>query len=323
MENEAGTLESVLEDRRARAAEEQAPETEAVEVEEDYQEPEDTGEPEEAPEEAPEAEEEAPEPVVEAPHYWPADKKAEFAKLPPELQALVAEQEAGRVRAVNQAQQQAVEARKAVEAEIAQTQAVNQRLTQAAEAAESYHSRVIPDLGMTWEQVDWQAWFAQDRATAAAYRAQYDAEREDIQRIQAAKDEAEQTAYRQFLQAEALKLPEVAPELVDPVKGPKLKADLGQYLTSKGYTQDRIGRFGALDLSLALKAMMFDAAQANAQALKSAPQKPAAPARPVRPAAAASAPTQTARIRELEARAARTGSLDDVLALRRAKRKAG
>lgn len=322
MSNESGTLDSVLEDRRAaREVEPEAVETEAVEAEEEYQEPEDTGEAEEAPEDAPEAEEEAP--VVDAPHYWPADKKAEFAKLPPELQALVAEQEAGRVRAVNQAQQQAVEVRKGIEAEIAQTQAVNARLAQAAETAEAYHSRVIPDLGMTWEQVDWQAWFAQDRATAAAYRAQYDAEREDLQRVQSAKEEAEATAYRQFLQAEALKLPEVAPDLADPVNGPKRKAELGQYLTSRGYTQDRIGRFGALDLSLAYKAMMYDAAQANAQALKSAPQKPAAPARPVRPAASAPAPTQTARIRELEARVARSGSLDDVLALRRAKRKAG
>lgn len=323
MENEAGTLESVLEERRARA------QTEAPETEE-YQEPEEAleeapqDEPDEADgvEDAPEAVEEPVEAeAVEAPHYWPAEHKARFAELPPDLQALVAEQEAGRVRAINQAQQQLVEARKAVEADVAQMQAVNARLDDAATAAEAYHNRVVPELGMTWDQVDWQAWFREDRATAAAFRAQFDAEREDIQRIQSAKDEAEQAAYRQFLQAEAAKLPEVAPDLADPTHGPKRKAELGQYLVSKGYTQDRIGRFGALDLSLAYKAMMFDAAQANAQALKSAPQKPA-PARPVRPAAAASASPVTSSLKAAEARFNRTRSQDDYLALQRERRKA-
>lgn len=321
---EAGTLESVLEDRRAvREPEQAAPETEAVEAPEeaeDYIEPDEA---EDAADEAPEAEDEPQDAIaaVDAPHYWPADKKAEFAKLPAGLQALVAEQEAGRVAAVNKAQQEAVLARKAVEAEVAQTQAINQQLVQTATAAQAYHNRVVPELGMPWEQVDWQEWFREDRATAATFRAQYDAEREEIQRVEAAKDQSEQLAYRQFLQAEAARLPEVAPDLADPTHGPKRKSELLNYLGGKGYTQDRIGRFGALDLSLAYKAMLFDAAQANAQALKSAPQKSPPSARPIRPAAAAVAPSQSARIKELEARAAQTGSLDDVLALRRAKRK--
>lgn len=329
MNIEAGTLESVLEDRKAvrepEAADAETNAVEAADEADDYQEPDDA---DEAAGEALEADDEPaddePEPVavVDAPHYWPADKKAEFAKLPADLQALVAEQEAGRVAAVNRAQQEAVLARKAVEAEVAQTQALNHQLAQTATAAQAYHNRVVPELGMPWEQVDWSAWFAEDRATAATFRAQYDAEREEIQRVETAKDQAETLAYRQFLQAEAARLPEVAPDLADPTHGPKRKSDLLNYLGGKGYAQDRIAQFGALDLSLAYKAMQFDAAQANAQALKSAPQKSPPSARPIRPAAAASAPSQSARIRDLEARVAQTGSLDDVLALRRAKRKA-
>jgi hypothetical protein len=328
MNIEAGTLESVLEDRKAvrepEAADAETNAVEAADEADDYQEPDDA---DDASGEALEADDEPaddePEPVavVDAPHYWPADKKAEFAKLPADLQALVAEQEAGRVAAVNRAQQEAVLARKAVEAEVAQTQALNHQLAQTATAAQAYHNRVVPELGMPWEQVDWSAWFAEDRATAATFRAQYDAEREEIQRVETAKDQAETLAYRQFLQAEAARLPEVAPDLADPTHGPKRKSDLLNYLGGKGYAQDRIAQFGALDLSLAYKAMQFDAAQANAQALKSAPQKSPPSARPIRPAAAASAPSQSARIRDLEARVAQTGSLDDVLALRRAKRK--
>ena len=317
MSDEPGTLDSVLEERRARASEpvetEQA-EPEAIDA------PEDETASEDAPEPSDEASDE-PEEVaaqVDAPHYWPADKKAEFAKLPPDLQALVAEQEQGRIAAVNRAQQQAVEARKAIEAQAAQTAALNDQLSRVASEAQAVHSRVIPELGMTWEQVDWQTWFQQDRATAAAFRAQYDAEREEIQRIEAAKNQAEQASYQQFLAQESAKLPELVPDLVGP-EGPKRKGELFQFLGSH-YPQDVIAKFSATDLSIAYKAMRFDQMQANAQALKSAPQKPP-PARPVRPSAPGGSST-TSRLQELEARLARTGSLDDALALRKARRKA-
>lgn len=326
MSDMMGTLDSVLDERRARFSEAtEAPEGD-VGADEAPEGDTPADEAPEAPEDAPEADAEAdveaeadPVPTVDAPHYWPADKKAEFAKLPPELQALVAEQERGRESAVQRAQQQAVEARKAVEAQVAQTSALNEQLGRIASEAQAVHSRVIPELGMTWEQVDWPAWFQQDRASAAVFRAQYDAEREEIQRLEAARDQAEQASYQQFLAQEAAKLPELVPDLVG-AEGPRRKAELFQFLGSH-YPQDIIAKFSATDLSIAYKAMRFDQMQANAQALKSAPQKPPVAARPVRPSAPSGSSTSS-RLQELEARAARTGSLDDVLALRKARRKA-
>ena len=331
MNIEAGTLESVLEDRKAvrepEAADAETNAVEAIDEADDYQEPDDA---DEAAGEALEADDEPaddePEPVavVDAPHYWPADKKAEFAKLPADLQALVAEQEAGRVAAVNRAQQEAVLARKAVEAEAAGlAQKFESRIAQADVALQA----IDPEVGMSYDSIDFDAWplqiqTEQELLVYNRVKARYDSLNNQRQRLEAAKLEVEQVAYGQFLQAEAARLPEVAPDLADPTHGPKRKSDLLNYLGGKGYAQDRIAQFGALDLSLAYKAMQFDAAQANAQALKSAPQKSPPSARPIRPAAAASAPSQSARIRDLEARVAQTGALDDVLALRRAKRKA-
>ncbi len=322
MSDEMGTLDSVLDERRARL-------TEAADAPADDTGETDAPEPEAPAVDAPEAEGDAPEAegeaeqeavaAVDAPHYWPADKKADFARLPADLQALVAEQEQGRVAAVNRAQQQAIEARKHIEAQAAQTSALNDQLGRIANEAQAVHSRVIPELGMSWEEVDWSAWFQQDRATAATFRAQYDAEREEIQRLEAAKNQAESASYRQFLAEESAKLPTLAPDLVGP-EGPKRKAELFQFLGAQ-YPQDIIAKFSATDLSIAYKAMRFDQMQANAQALKSTPQKPPSAARLVRPSAPGGSSTST-RLQELEARVARTGSMDDVLALRKARRKA-
>jgi hypothetical protein len=323
MTDETGTLESVLEDRRARSSEPDSADLmddatdapEAVETVEPDDEPLDDADAADGPEN------EAGEPVsaIDAPHYWPADKKAEFARLPADLQALVSEQEAGRVAAVNKAQQDAVLARKAVDAEVQRLQPLVEKIANVADMAEAQHNRVIPELGMTWEEVDWPAWFQQDRAQAALFHAQYEAEQRELQRVQSAKHDAEAEARRQFLQAEMLRLPELVPDLVGE-NGPKQKAALSSYLAERGYTQDELARFGAKDLAVAYDAMRFRQAQANAQALKATPQKPLPSSRPMRPAAAGGS-TQTTRLQELEARAARTGSMDDVLALRRARRK--
>lgn len=321
MTDEDGTLESVLEERRARPSEPDSAEQAEPEAAEAPLEAEVVDTPDDEPEAADEAEIE-PEDVAEsidAPHYWPADKKAEFARLPADLQALVAEQEAGRVAAVNKDQQAAVLARKAAEAEAQRLQPFVDKLAQVADMAEAQHNRVIPELGMTWEQVDWAQWFQADRATAAAFHAQYEAEQRELQRVQSAKQDAESEARQQFLRAEMSRLPELVPDLAGE-DGPKRKAELGSYLTSVGYSQDELARFGAKDLAVAYDAMRFRQAQANAQVLKATPQKPVVASRPIRPAAASTNSAST-RLQELEARANRTGSIDDVMALRRARRK--
>lgn len=320
MTDTTGSLEQILEERRTREPE--AVETVEPDTPETVETPEaETVEPEtvEADPEVEAVEVEAVE-AINAPTYWPADKKAEFAKLPPELQALVAEQEQGRVAAVNKAQQEATEARKSLTAEAERLAQVASQVQAVVDMAEQQHKRVIPELGMTWDEVDWPAWFAQDRLTAAQFRAQYDLEQSELQRITSAKQQAEQLEYDQFLKAEMAKIPELVPALIDPKEGPKRFQALQSHLVERGISQDRLKFITAAELSIAYDAMQWRQAQAKAQALQSTPRTAAPAPRPVRPSGGV--PPQDNTLQALEARAARTGSLDDVLALRRARRKA-
>lgn len=316
MTDTTGSLETILEERRNREPEPVETETELEAL--------DAPEPIEAEPEAVEAVEvEAePEPVseVNAPTYWPADKKAEFARLPPDLQALVAEQEQGRVAAVNKAQQEATEARKSLSAEAERLAHVANQVRSVVEVAEQQHRRVVPELGMPWEEVDWGAWFQQDRLTATQFRAQYDLEQSELQRMNSAKQQAEALEYDQFLQAEMARIPELVPALIDKVEGPKRFQALQSHLVERGISQDRLKFITAVELSIAYDAMQWRQAQAKAQALQSAPRTAAPAPRPVRPSGGA--PPQDNTLQALEARVARTGSLDDVLALRKARRKA-
>jgi len=317
MTDTTGSLEEILEERRTREPEPaetvEATEAEAIEAPAEQE----TVEQVEVVEDQPEPEAEP----VNAPTYWPADKKAEFARLPPDLQALVAEQEQGRVTAVNKAQQEATEARKSLSAEAERLSAVAAQVQAVVETAEAQHRRIIPELGMTWDEVDWPAWFSQDRTTAAQFRAQYDLEQSELQRITSAKQQAETLEYDQFLKAEMAKIPELVPALIDPQEGPKRFQALQSHLVERGISQDRLKYITAAELSIAYDAMQWRQAQAKAQALTAAPRTPStAPApRPVRPGGAVSPSNNV--IQALEARAARTGSMDDILALRKARRK--
>jgi hypothetical protein len=323
------SLDTVLRERAERVAQ---PEAEAVEAPQAVEAAEVQEEPVEAAVEAPEAEqsaEEAPEateapeearaPAVEPPHYWPADKKARFAELPADLQELVAEQERGRVAAVNRAQQEAVEAGKAA---VRQVEDLSGRLASVAEQAQTHHARVVPELGMTWEQVDWPAWFEQDPQTAATFRAKYDVEREQLQRVQAAKREADALTLKAHRERENALLA-AHPDFADEAERPKrIEATLRHLVEQRGIPQDRIPYLTAEEISIAHDAMRWREAQAKAQALKSAPKQPAPAAKPpVKPAAAQALPSAQRTVIDLEAKAARTGDLDDVLAARAARRR--
>jgi hypothetical protein len=323
------SLDTVLRERAERVAQ---PEAEAVEAPQAVEAAEAQEEPVEAAVEAPEAEQPADEtpqateepeaPAVEAPHYWSAEQKARFAELPADVQAIIAEQEKGRDAAVSKAQQQAAEARKAAEAEAAKLGQIAGQAEQAVGQAEAFHARVVPELGMKWADVDWATWFATDRETAATFRAQYDAEREELQRLQTSRQEAAQASLAEFRKAENAKIAELIPDWTDPKEGPRRAESTLAHLVERGLPQGMIQRLSAFELSVAYDAYRWREAQAKAQALKSAPKQPAPAAKPpVKPAAAQALPSAQRTVIDLEAKAARTGDLDDVLAARAARRR--
>lgn len=301
-------------DAEPREEEQAQPEPEAPEPEE----------PEEAPEEVEEAEQaeevEEPEVQAEAPHYWSAEAKARFAELPPELQAVVAENEAGRERAVQKAQREAVEARKAAEAEVQAIQQRVQGLDEVLQRAEVQFDRPVPGLlnaegrPMRWAEVDWDAWFEEDYHSAAPWKAKFDAEQAALQRLTDARQKAEAERISNLRKVENGRIPEVIPDFADPKEGPRrIEATLRHLVEERGIPQDVLKAITAEELSIAYDAMRWREAQAKAQA-RPQPQRPPA-ARPVRPAAPAQTSTPQRQAEQARNRFAQTRSVDDAVAL--------
>lgn len=303
------SLDQVLEERKERT------EPDAVETQEADPEPEIEAEPTaetepaaEEPSEEPAEDSEAEEPIA-APHSWDAEAKARFAELPKDVQTLIVQRETARDGAVAKAQQEAAEARK----QAAGLGELAQQITTIAEQAKAAFERPIPELGVSWEQIDWRGWFAQDPQTASVWKARYDTEREELQRVSAAQQQASARAFQAYVSEQAETLKTKAPELLEPAK----RQDVAQYLLNQGYAPDQLASIGAADLIIAHKAMLYDRAD---RAVKAAPPKkdPAPAPKVIKPQAAQSS-SQSQRVAELEARASRTGDLDDVLAARRAR----
>jgi hypothetical protein len=238
------------------------------------------------PAEGEEAEAEA-EPVVavDPPKYWSQDAKAKFAELSPDLQAVVLAQEGPREEAAAKAKAEAATAREAAEKEL-------QGVGKLAEALAERLPQWISAFENRWgANPDWVG-YAQEHGVEAMTLAktQYEAERSQLVEAEQARNLAQTQAHDAFLKAEAAKLAEIAPELMDPEKGAQKRTEVAQYIMQQGITQDALQHISAAELSIAHKAMLWDRTQA---ALKAAPpKKPAAPApkAPVRPSAPASAP---------------------------------
>ena len=313
-EGEVASLDQVVQERvRREPQQEPAAEAEAPEIE-----AEPTAETDEQPEEvvAEEQEEVAPEePAIDPPKSWDAEAKAVFQTLSREAQAVIATREADRDRAVSQANQQANDVKKQAEKAFGEIGQYKARLDDLLpKALETFKSR--------WEGIDWVQWTRDDPIAALEGKALWEQEQAQLDQLQAAHRTAEATEYQQFVATEAEKLPAAAPDLADPEKGAERKRELGQFLQGQGYTSEQLKWIGATDLALAYDAMRYRQLKDKAQAELTKPRPAAAAQMPVRPATGGAATPKTARIAELEAKANRTGRLDDVIALRAARRAA-
>lgn len=283
-----------------------------------------TSAPEEAVEEAenPETEEEteAPtEPVVaaEPPKYWSQEAKAKFAELPPELQAVVLEQEGPREAAAAKAKQEAQEVRQKAERDIQQVQtlaeALNERIPQWQQAFES-----------KWGNPDWAEYARQYGAEQMVIaKAEFDAEQAQLAEATKAREIVQRQAQMAFVQAEFAKLaeiePDLAPDLKDPAKGAEKRVEVVNYLKGLGIGDEQLTHISAVEMSIARKAMAWDNAQKSLQA---PPKKPAAPPpkAAARPAAAPAQSPQQRSAQQIANRFAQTKSVEDAVALLLAKK---
>lgn len=263
------------------------------------------GEPEEAAEGEEEAVEEVAEPL-EAPKYWSQDAKAKFAALDPDLQAVVLSQEGPREEAAAKAKTQAAEAIQAAEKEVAGVQKLAEQLA-------SFLPEAVKVFKDKWEEVDWEAYAAEDPTAAFQDRLKYEAQQKHLQSLAAATQEAERQAHQAFLKEESAKLPEIAPDLADPIEGPARRTEVAKFLLTQGVAPEQLQTISAVEMALAYDAMRYRTAK---QGLAAAPKpKPVAPKPVIAKAAAAVASSPTRPADQARNRFAQTRSIDDAVAV--------
>ncbi|WP_269715772.1 hypothetical protein [Caulobacter sp. NIBR2454] len=278
--------------------------------------PEDAEEGDETPADGEEAEEgdEAVE-LKEPPKYWTKEAKAEFAKLPPALQEVVLAQEGPREEAAAKAKEEAKKVRETADAEIA-------KVTALGEALSDFLPTAVARYNNKWKDVDWAATHEQLGADKTLkLRLQMEEETHELEQLQAAQAEANQTARLAARRADFEFLKTNAPHLADEKTGPAKRKEIVEYAV-KAFGLDPAAAAGAsaINFILAEKAMLYDRAQAAAA---KKPKPAPAPAKPaVRPSGT---PERTSQQRSVEQHAARlnkTGSVDDAVALLKAQRRA-
>lgn len=281
-------------------------------------------------EEAEEPEGEPAEPVIAAPKSWAATERAEFAKLPRQVQEIIRGREAERDQAVSRALNEAstakaevdTKAQALVSAEVAKVAELHTTLSNVVTQAQAAFAG-------KWDNVDWVAFARQDPEAYTVAKAEYDAELVTLNRAQqaekvaaTAKQEAARTEFQNYTRAEAAKLSEVAPDLVDPKEGPARRQRVAQFLLGLGVPQEALSRISAVETAVAYDAMRFREGKAKL----AAQPKPRAPPAPAPQAAApTAAPTRMSPQRTGAAafeRLKSSGKESDALAVLKARRRA-
>ena len=284
--------------------------TEPEEIDASAPEADDTSE-EETPGDDVETTEEVTAEAVEPPTWWDAEQRAIWATLTPAQQAAVAEQEAKRETVTAKAKEEAAAARKQAEAEAQQANNVLNALA-------SEVPKWVATFKSQWDGVDWPQ-LARDYPPEQynQWRAEYEAQKQQIEQAQQTQELAQIRQQEAFYKERAAQLPTIAPELVDPVKGEANQTELSQYLLKAGFDAETIRGADARMMAIAWKALKADRAL---QSITAKP-KPAAPKPNVAPAAAAPRTSQVRSIEQHSARLAKSGSVEDAVALLQARRK--
>ncbi len=247
----------------------------------------------------------APATVAEAPSFWSAEGKALFATLPPEAQAAILAEENG-VKALTAKKLEGTAAeRKAAQAERAKFAQLTTRMTEAAELAEtSFSSR--------WAGITPEAWAELAKTDPGKYtaaKAQFDAEQHAAQQAKSARDAARSVEREEWLTEQKEALSTLAPALVDPVHGEKNLRELASYLVAQGVPEDALPDVDARSMSIARKAMLYDAGVAKLA--KPAPPPASRPA--MRPSGVDGGTSSQRASAGAMQRLSKSGSIDDAV----------
>lgn len=242
-----------------------------------------------------EVEQEPEQEPLPAPRSWSKADQEAWGKLPRDVQEIVARREADRDKAANQASAIAGQ--------------VNAQIRALSDKYDALAAGLKNDWQHKWGNVDWVR-AARELSPEEFNAARAEAE-QDLANWRAAEAERERVAKaarQSFLAEEWQKLTELSPELSDPEKGGERRAKTADYLVQQGIEPELIGELSARELTIAYKAMLYDAAQAEAKRKAALPKKvtPQTPAKPVKPTGGA-AVSPTRELQGLEARLTKAG----------------
>lgn len=248
------------------------------------------------------------EPAIDPPASWSREEKEAFASLPPEVQATLARRESERDKAFQTKAQQLAEDRKAADARIQAMQAQY-------EQALSYFSQGIDTAE---PEPDWAQLAVDDPFGYIEKRAKWDQKQTKLATLRA--EQERMTAHRQAQAAEefqtyrsqqAEKLVSIIPEYRDSKVVAKERDGLVKHATdSLGYTQEELA--AVLWDARAVKVLRdsYLLAQARSARAKATPSTPS-----VQRPSSTRPDRSNAKVESIEKRFARSGSLEDALAL--------
>lgn len=246
--------------------------------------------------------------AIEPPQFWDAEAKARFRELSPEHQLLVLAQAERGVQASARAIQESAERAKAAEYEAQGVKALASELS-------GFLPQAVATFQSRWDSVDWLALSQADPNEYARLKAMHEAEYSELQRLDAAKQFAEDEAHAVFVRDETAALATYAPALADPEHGAGRRRQLGLWLKGQGASDEDLSTLSALAAGIAYDAMRYRQAKDGLAARHRPP-----PARTMPPTPPAAAPLK----RTVEAAARRlsqTGRVEDAVALLQARRK--
>ena len=252
-------------------------------------------------------------PAIAAPRSWPADMRDAFAKLPGDLQQVIATRENERDTAFNRQVREAVERRQAAEAELAAASTERrQYLVNLNAMIEGLARQTAGEFADIRNAGDLERMAAADPQRYLRWQARRDAlqsalaEQDAIQRRSRAEQMQRLQGYAS--QQRALILEKI-PELADPKTRSSLQAEMNDYLRSVGFSDQETGAW--LDHRYALVIRDALRYRKGQQAAKAATEKKVVNLpRVQRPGTGSDGSARSAQDRAAMTRIARFGTTD-------------
>ena len=184
-------------------------------------------------------------PAIAAPRSWPADMRDAFAKLPGDLQAVIANRENERDAAFNRQVREAAERKQAAEAELAAASTERrQYLANLSSLIDGIARQTAGEFADIRTTGDLEQMAAQDPQRYLRWQARREAlqaalaEQDALQR----RERAEQDhRFRGYAGQQRALLLEKIPELADPKTRRAVQSEMNDYLHSQGFTDEETG----------------------------------------------------------------------------------